>query len=84
LFSSQQEDALLSILLEIEHQQNNMPSKFMSNSTQFFDSHIGMVRIKTEPEVSMYELFENRNVLESFAPPVSASFFAIKFSQSNK
>jgi hypothetical protein len=54
--------------MEIEHQQNNMPSKFMND--QFFDSNIGMVRIKSEPEVSMYELFENRNVLESFAPPM--------------
>ncbi|KAI6184479.1 hypothetical protein M3Y97_00600800 [Aphelenchoides bicaudatus] len=68
--NSQNEDALLNFLIDIEHQQNNMSSKYMSDSSQFFDSQIGMVRIKSEPDVSMYELFENRSILESFSSPM--------------
>lgn len=71
MFSSQQEDALLSFLLEIENQQS-MSSKYMNESPQFFDSHIGVVHIKSEPGISIYDLFENRALLESYIVPVSS------------
>lgn len=70
-FSSQQEDALLGFLLDIEHQQSSFPSKSMDESPQFYDSpHIGIFRIKTEPSVSIYELFENPSLLNSLKTPV--------------
>ncbi|KAI6179284.1 Zinc finger, C4 type [Aphelenchoides besseyi] len=67
--SSQPEDALLNFLLDIEYRHD--PSPFSDVSTTFFGMGIGIANIKPEPDVSLFDLFENRNLLESYRKPMT-------------
>ncbi|KAK0395743.1 hypothetical protein QR680_001409 [Steinernema hermaphroditum] len=65
LHGSQQEDALLSYLMEIEMQAQEPVSKCST-----LGSPIGIARIKPDPDVDLYTLFNNKYMLDDQRIPM--------------
>ena len=81
---SQQEDILLHFLMQIDHERSIEARKAAAviesfdddadDSSSYYENAalIGLVKIEPDAEISLYELFENRALLESYRKPVCA------------
>ncbi|CAD5215673.1 unnamed protein product [Bursaphelenchus xylophilus] len=68
---SQQEDSLLSYLIEVEMKKTQAP-KFVEHPLHYQRSEsIGILKVKQEMEASLYELFEDRNLLNLYRNPMN-------------
>ncbi|CAD5211312.1 unnamed protein product [Bursaphelenchus okinawaensis] len=68
---SQQEDSLLSFLIEVEMKRTQAP-KFVEHPLYYQRSEaIGIMKVKQEMEASLYELFEDRNLLNLYRNPMN-------------
>ncbi|KAI6234140.1 Zinc finger, C4 type [Aphelenchoides fujianensis] len=64
---SQSEDVLLNFLVDIE--QHHAQSPYSDVNSPFFGNPIG-IAVKDEPDVGLYDLFQNRNLLETYRKPM--------------